>query len=133
MRDTILIVEDNQTDKLVIKGLVSQAGLSTVIANNGLEAAEKALSCADELSAIFLDLNMPEVTGVQFLLGVSGSLCLKKVPIYIITGKAKNQFGYLFEGFGVKEVIQKPILNPTSHKMIRDILQHLRPSQGVAA
>ena len=59
---TILIVEDNKINQLVISNMIKPTNASIIIANNGLEGIEEARKCSPEL--IFMDIQMPIMDGL---------------------------------------------------------------------
>ena len=57
----ILVVEDNHINQLVVKNLLSEAGFTWEIANNGVEACEAYQK--GEYDCILMDCQMPEMDG----------------------------------------------------------------------
>jgi signal transduction histidine kinase/DNA-binding response OmpR family regulator len=59
----ILVVEDNQVNQMVIKGLLNKFHISPVIANHGLEALDKLQD--QDFDLILMDCEMPEMDGYE--------------------------------------------------------------------
>ena len=60
----ILLVEDNEANQLLIKKILEKAGYSVDLADNGLEAVERALS-GKEYVLILMDMQMPVMDGYE--------------------------------------------------------------------
>lgn len=61
----ILVAEDNEVNQLVIKGLLSQLGMTPILANDGLKALESFKQSRSPFDLILLDIEMPELDGWQ--------------------------------------------------------------------
>ncbi len=85
----ILIVDDSPTMRRMIKAsLASLTGATFQEAGTGLEALEKlALARVD---MIILDLNMPDMHGMEVLRFVRQHQNYKKVPIIILTTRGDD-------------------------------------------
>ena len=59
----ILLVEDNRVNQVLALRLLEKQGHSVVVAGNGLEAIEKC--SADDFDVILMDIQMPEMDGLQ--------------------------------------------------------------------
>ncbi len=118
MWDECAIVDDNKFDRLICKRILSRVrkGINVLEFESAIQCLEflrKDYNPAKPLM-IFLDLNMPEMSGLEFLSAFDqdASQALKKdsVSIHIMSSstrisdiEAANRFSYV-EGF-----IQKPM------------------------
>ena len=66
MRNTILIVDDSDINRGLLSSILEQ-DYTIVEAENGTQALEIIDRQADELTAILLDLIMPEMDGMHVL------------------------------------------------------------------
>ncbi len=77
-RFSIMIVDDDEADRYILKRLLSSSGLESPVIEkcDGLEAIEyfeKCKGCVDDTeqlfppTIVFLDINMPRMNGFQFL------------------------------------------------------------------
>ena len=102
----ILVVEDVQSNVLLLKALLGREGFGIVIAMNGTEALQKVKSEHPDL--ILLDVMMPDMDGFE----VAGHLKLEpeqaEIPIIFLT--ALNDSASVVKGFqlGANDFISKP-------------------------
>lgn len=101
----ILIVEDEESIRNIIKKYLSKFDISCIEAENGKKGLEQFIKNKDSVDLILMDVMMPEMDGVT---------CTKKirkisdVPIIMLT--AKNQDEDEIEGLevGANDFITKP-------------------------
>ena len=102
----ILVVDDVQSNVLLLKPLLGREGFGIVIAMNGTEALEKVKSEHPDL--ILLDVMMPDMDGFE----VAGHLKVEpeqaEIPIIFLT--ALNDSASVVKGFqlGANDFISKP-------------------------
>ncbi len=61
----ILFVEDNPVNQKLATLMLKKAGYHVEVANNGREAVEKYTSSPDDFDMIFMDIQMPEMDGLE--------------------------------------------------------------------
>ena len=61
----ILLVEDNPVNQKLAKIILTKAGYQVEVANNGKEAVEKFTATPDDFDLIFMDVQMPEMDGLE--------------------------------------------------------------------
>jgi len=104
----ILLVEDNETNRLVVTRYLEKAGVSVVEACNGLEAIEKAKE--DKYDLILMDVSMPEMDGMQ----ATGQIRRldkhnSNVPIVALTAHVMEGDRELCLSAGMNDYLNKPI------------------------
>lgn len=102
----ILIVDDDQTIRLVLRTYLTKDGHTLEMAVDGMEALEKVPVFKPEL--ILLDINMPRMSGFEVLKRLKEDPATSGIPVFIMTalGQEVNiQRGYQL---GAEEYITKP-------------------------
>jgi len=61
----ILLVEDNPVNRKLAKMMLTKAGYQVEVAINGKEAVEKFTGPPDKFDLIFMDIQMPEMDGME--------------------------------------------------------------------
>ena len=102
----ILVVDDVQSNVLLLKALLGREGFNIIYAMNGTEALEKVKSESPDL--VLLDVMMPDMDGFE----VAGRLKVEpsqaEIPIIFLT--ALNDSASVVKGFqlGANDFISKP-------------------------
>jgi len=117
----ILLVEDDNIDVMVFKRLLSDMKVLNPLVelNDGEKALEYLRSEGNERPCmILLDLNMPKMTGIEFLKTAKGEYILKKIPVIMLTTSKDDQdvvesFKLGAGGYVVKPVDIEKFLNAT--------------------
>jgi len=60
----VLVVDDNQINRLLINKILTKWGVKTEFAENGVEAIEK-IEATPNYDVILMDLNMPKMGGIE--------------------------------------------------------------------
>jgi signal transduction histidine kinase/ActR/RegA family two-component response regulator len=101
----ILIVEDNLVNQKVAAGMLHTFGLTSRIANNGLEAV--AMCAAGNFAAILMDCQMPEMDGFEATQRIRASGL--RIPIVALTaGAADKERRHALEA-GMDDFLAKPV------------------------
>ncbi|RCS27261.1 response regulator [Polaribacter sp. WD7] len=107
----ILLIEDNLIEIMKMKRTISFLKLDHTLheAKNGEEALEILKDKSKYPDIILLDLNMPKISGIEFLKIIKDNDALKHIPVIILT-TSDNQKD-LFECYkiGVSGYILKPL------------------------
>ena len=127
-----MVVEDNADDSLMLLRRLKTAHLEdnvTVIAD-GAEAL-KFLMTADPLPlAVFLDLWLPGLTGIEVLEHVRQDQRLNQLPVIIMTGSINPNDEDRCRQLGAAEFLAKPVELGTFIKIITSLFPE-RGSSGV--
>lgn len=107
-RKTILIVDDIEINREILAEIFKQ-DYEIVKACNGVQAVE-ILDSHSDISAVLLDLIMPEMDGLGVLRELNKNGKIERLPVFLIT--AENSRDMLLEGYrlGAVDVITKPFI-----------------------
>ena len=104
--DTILIVDDVQTDRELIGMVVSKAGFHAVYAADGAEAIAKAKQLKPTM--IFLDVVMPVQDGFKTCRDLKKDPDTAKIPVVLVTSKSGDSDKFWGQKQGAVDHISKP-------------------------
>jgi two-component system response regulator len=111
----ILLVEDNLEDAAVTKRVLLHNKLNNglIIATSGKEAlaALQNKSKADLPQLILLDINLPDISGIDLLTCIKNDDNLRKIPVVILTGSNEDQDIQKSYDLGAGSYLVKPISN----------------------
>ncbi|NOQ63016.1 MAG: response regulator [Methyloprofundus sp.] len=82
----VLLAEDNLTNQEVACALLSERNIQVSIANNGREALE--ILASQDFDLIFMDLQMPEMDGMEATRLIRLNKAYQKIPIVAMTAHA---------------------------------------------
>ncbi len=113
---TILLVEDNDDDVVLIKESLTESGLVNIlqVARDG-EEAMAFLRCTGEYKSaarpglILLDINMPKMNGFEVLEEVKADPVLKQIPIVMLTAGSGDEDVIRAYRQGACSFIRKPV------------------------
>jgi two-component system, chemotaxis family, chemotaxis protein CheY len=103
----ILVVDDFQTMRRIIKNYLRQLGFNNVEeAEDGDVALEKLEESGFDF--VITDWNMPKMTGIDLLKKIRAANNLKNIPVLIITAEAEKENVVQAAQAGVNDYIVKP-------------------------
>ena len=111
MSFNILIVDDSDSMRTIIKKIISMSGFKMnqcYNAGNGREALE--LLSKNWVDVIISDINMPEMNGLEMLAKINKDDLLKYVPVIMITTESSETRMKEAFSLGAKGFIKKPFL-----------------------
>jgi len=104
---TVLIVEDNELNMKLFHDLLDAHGYKTIQTADGIEALN--LARAHHPDLILMDIQLPEVSGLEVTKWIKDDEELKKIPVIAVTAFAmKGDEEKIREG-GCEAYISKPI------------------------
>jgi CheY-like chemotaxis protein len=80
----VLIIDDEERDRYLLKQKLKHLPLSITEASNGTEGVR--LACKDRPNLIFLDLVMPDLTGFQVLEKLKAR-DVAEIPVIVVTSR----------------------------------------------
>jgi two-component system, chemotaxis family, chemotaxis protein CheY len=118
---TILIVDDFESMRRIVKGTLKSIGFSNFIeAEDGVIAMKKLEK--EKVDLIISDWIMPNMNGLDFLKAVKGNDKFKHIPFIMVT--AEGQKGNVLEAInaGVNNYIVKPFTTETLRAKLQKVL-----------
>ncbi|KAA9029960.1 ATP-binding protein [Niallia endozanthoxylica] len=102
--ETILVVDDIETNRFLLKELLSKAGLRVLLAENGLEAIRICSKVKPDL--IITDLVMPVMDGFEASAKLKAQPETKDIPIIALSASTSEGVP---EGSGFDDYLLKPV------------------------
>ena len=104
---SILLVEDTEDNRFMMRRLLEMAGYSVIEATNGEEAVRLAESEHPDL--ILMDLSLPIIDGLAATRAIRQLEGLKQVPIVAVSAHASSDFQAEALAAGCDSYTTKPI------------------------
>jgi two-component system cell cycle response regulator DivK len=107
MAKTVLIVEDNELNMKLFHDLLEAHGYQTLQTRTGIEALELARAHRPDL--ILMDIQLPEVSGLEVTKWIKEDDELKAIPVIAVTAFAMKGDEERIRQGGCEAYISKPI------------------------
>ncbi len=120
--ESILVVDDDKVIGTMLKKMLERLGYSVDLYSQSKEALAVFEKQPDKYDLIISDLTMPDFTGLNLSKRVQKTV--PGFPIIIITGYGNKLFGVKQEDYGIKKIIQKPIVMNELAFVIREVLDN---------
>jgi len=106
-RKTILVIDDNTSNRLVLHSLLNPLGFKVVEAVNGLEGLTFAKQTLPDL--IITDLVMPKMDGIQLTVNLKQHPQLTNIPIIMVSANPVERSGLGVINDVIVDFLTKPI------------------------
>jgi two-component system response regulator len=127
IKTSILVVEDNADDSFLLTRQLARAHFEdcVTVIGNGYDALEYLQRSSTPL-AVFLDLRLPGMSGVELLDKIRQDYRLRSVPVIVMTGSLDPRDVQECDRLGVTAYLPKPVGLSTFIKAVT----HLFPEVG---
>jgi CheY-like chemotaxis protein len=122
----ILVVDDNQTNRFILKTQLELWGLLTVTASSAMEALEL-LSAGSGFNLVISDMEMPDMDGVELARAIK--INYKGLPVIMLSSigdGSKKKYPGLFSA-----ILTKPVKQSQLGKSIQVELQHIKSEDPI--
>ena len=107
MAKTVLILEDNELNMKLFHDLLEAHGYSTIGTRNGIEALDLARKHRPDL--ILMDIQLPEVSGLEVTKWLKDDAELKAIPVVAVTANAMDGDRERCLAAGMNDFLAKPV------------------------
>ena len=107
MAKTVLIVEDNELNRKLFVDVLEANGYATIGTDNAAEAMRLARAHRPDL--ILLDIQLPEISGLEVTKWLKADEALAPIPVIAVTALAMKGDEAMVRAGGCDDYISKPI------------------------
>ena len=122
---TLLIVDDDAINRAILEEIFSPR-YQILEAENGLTGLREILEGPERLSAVLLDVVMPEMDGLEVLRRLHEKELLDRLPVFLITAEASGDVLKEAYGLGVMDVISKPVVPYVVRRRVESVIELFR-------
>ncbi len=120
----ILVAEDNDINQQIARGLLERIGATVSVANNGRIALDMLVAGGhDAYDLVLMDLQMPEMDGLEATRRIRADARLAHLPIIAMTAHAMVEERQRCIDAGMDDHVAKPIV---VERLVQAILRHVR-------
>ncbi|HXC70510.1 MAG TPA: response regulator [Pyrinomonadaceae bacterium] len=117
---TILVVDDFDDTRLLLRTWLERRGFRVVEAENGFQAIKRAESEMPDL--IIMDMQMPQLDGLAATRRIRGLKSLVSIPIVAVSAYGADQFRAQALAAGCNEYVSTPFEPATLEGIIRSLV-----------
>ena len=121
MRKCILVVEDQEDNRQILRDLLTNGGYDMIEAENGQDAITAAEANRPDL--ILMDIQLPLLDGYEATRRIKANPALRAIPIIVVTSYALSGDEDKARAAGCDHYITKPY---SPRALLAKINQHLR-------
>ncbi len=121
-KNCILIVDDDFINRELLKNIFS-SHYTFEEATNGREGLLQIERHEDKLCAIILDVQMPEMNGIELLGILSERGITERIPTFLITAQDDDALVSTAYGLGVMDVLSKPVAPIVIQKRVKTVVE----------
>lgn len=123
----ILLVEDDTVDVMTVKRALKELGVGNPVL--AMEQGEAALAylrapASERPCIILLDLNMPIMSGIEFLREAKHDAALRGIPVVVLTTSTEQQDKFTSFDLGAAGYMAKPVDYRHFVEVVRGIDQY---------
>jgi len=119
----ILVAEDNVVNQQVICGILKKKNMISVVASNGADAI-RCIDCASvPFDAVLMDLEMPEMDGIEATRYIRTQSQQQDVPIVAVTAQAMRGDRDRCLAAGMNGYLSKPVNPELLYSTLADVLR----------
>jgi CheY-like chemotaxis protein len=105
----VLVVDDNQINRLLINKILTKWGAKADFAENGVQAVDK-IESSQKYDVVLMDIHMPEMGGLEAtqIIRSKSEPYFKQLPIIALTASMLNSQMNQIGDSGMNDYILKP-------------------------
>ena len=120
MTRRILLVEDTEDNRMIIRDLLTQAGYEMIEANDGEAGVHMAIEQRPDL--ILMDVQLPLMDGYEATRRIKANPAMARVPVIAVTSYALSGDEAKARAAGCDDYIAKPYSPRQMLAKVREIL-----------
>lgn len=128
MAKRILIVEDTEDNRCIMRDLLTSAGFELFEAHDGAEAVAAAAKFRPDL--IMMDIQLPVIDGYEAARRIKANVALKHIPIIAVTSYALSGDEEKAYAAGCEGYVAKPFSPRRLLATVREFLDERGPLRG---
>ena len=129
----VLVAEDNAVNQQVIQGILRHAGHSVKIVETGEQVLDELDENFDSVDLLILDMNMPEMNGVDVVKAIRFMDTRHSLPIVMLTADATPEARATSISAGADAFFTKPINARALLDRIATLSRDIRKDRGAPA
>lgn len=127
----VMVVDDNQINRALVRDMLEPEGLKVIEASNGRDALEQARSQKPDL--VLMDIRMPEMDGFASRAAMNRDPDLSAIPVVALTASVMPSEASRIRGARFHGYLRKPVSRYTLLAELARFLPHEHPEPPVGS
>jgi two-component system chemotaxis response regulator CheY len=119
---SILIVEDNPVNALLLERFLKKGGYCTLLARTA-KAALASLTSTNDIQLIVTDLNMPDMDGLELIAKIRKTAPFNHLPIIVVSAQSQVGTVQMANSLGCNAFLAKPVDKVTLLNRVQALLK----------
>ncbi len=127
----VLVVDDNSTNRKIVKEVVKGWGMHPITAENGsraIDILQQMDRAGETIGLVLTDVNMPEIDGFMLAVKIRQIKEFTQIPIIALTSGGRSEDATRCNELGILAELMKPV---KQSELLETILRVVVPSQSV--
>lgn len=120
MSKRVLVVEDQEDNRRIVRDLLASAGYETLEAENGEDGI--AVAAAERPDLILMDIQLPLIDGYEATRRIKADPALRAIPVIVVTSYALSGDEAKAREAGCDAYVTKPF---SPRQLLATIREHL--------
>ncbi|OQW46095.1 MAG: hypothetical protein A4S09_16810 [Proteobacteria bacterium SG_bin7] len=121
IKDCVVVAEDSKPNREIIVQNLKKLGFDVLIFDNGKKAWDEVSKTDKPVVAIFSDIMMPEMDGMEFLKHIRASEKYKSIPFVFVTAVMQRELIIEAKKLGTSGYLLKPITSSTLQVKLKEL------------
>ena len=125
----VLVVDDNDTNRQILRHQLNAWGATSVTAEDGpraLQVLYAAKKSGERIDLVLLDFNMPGMDGLEVARVIKGDAQLAAIPL-VMLGSMTGQSSEIAKSSGLAAYLTKPVRQARLYEVLTTVLGAARP------
>ncbi|GEM_PF-5421341 len=120
--NTILVIEDEENVRTVIRRMLERLGFTVLVADNGRTGLNLFRAQSDSIDCVLIDLTVPHLDGAQLLPEIRR--IRPDAPVVLMSGYTEEEVARRFATDNLPIILIKPFTSHDLRKKIRQAITH---------
>lgn len=120
----VLVAEDNEVNRDVIRAILASLGMQPVICRNGEEALAAYRAAGGAFDIVFMDVEMPIMDGLEAtreIRTIEDEAGLARVPVVALTAHVLQEQRHSITEAGLDHLLSKPVRQDAVQKLLMEL------------
>jgi signal transduction histidine kinase/ActR/RegA family two-component response regulator len=121
---SVLVAEDNEVNRDVIRAILASLGMQPVICRNGEEALAAYRAAGGAFDIVFMDVEMPIMDGLEAtreIRTIEDEAGLARVPVVALTAHVLQEQRHSITEAGLDHLLSKPVRQDSVQKLLMEL------------